>query len=192
MEVAGGVLAAGLALGIGAASVADLSGAMLLLILGRGIRKTGATNLVGPWLGITLALGAIAFRWGAPSLEAIQGAQGVLGLGAGEVFSVAGSVFAGLGGLLALSALVGPLPDDLEERILFLATPLAGGSILAAVFLGQAGRDVLVLPLGLLVGAIAVGIAILLEKRAELLAEVFGYVGPAIAGLGAMMVAIRL
>lgn len=192
LEVAAVILATGLALGVGTPSVVDLGGAMLLLALGRAIRLPSAIGTVLPWLGISLALGAVAFRWGSSSLEAIQGVQGVLGLGAGDAFSLTGLIFAGLGGLLGLSVLVGSLPSELEERILYAAVPVAGGLVLAAVFLGRAGDESIVLPLGLFLGAIATGLAILLEKVSESLTEVLGYMAPALAGLGAILVAIRL
>ncbi|MGI8407030.1 MAG: hypothetical protein ACR2L3_00755 [Actinomycetota bacterium] len=190
--MSGIVLGTGLALGVGAPSVVDLGGVVLLLALGRAIRLPSSIGAFLPWLAISLSLGAVAFRWGSPSVEAIQGAQGVLGLRAGEPLSLAGLIFAGLGGLLGLSVLVGSLPSDLEERILYAAAPVAGGLVLGAVFLGRAGDEFMVLPLGVFLGAVAIGIALLLEKASEALTEALGYVAPFLAGFGAILVAIRL
>lgn len=164
LEAAGVVLSVGLAAGIGGPSVVDLSMALLLVFLGRAIRTPGPLHGVLSWLSISLALGAVAVRWGSPSLDVIQGAQGVLGVGVGEDLVVVGLFLAGVSAFSGLAHWLTPVPQELEERIAILLGGLAGGLCLAVAFLGQAGRELMVLGLGALVGLSAIGLAWLLEK----------------------------
>ena len=163
LEIAGVVLTVGLAGGIGSPSVADLSGALLLLFLGRTIRFA---SLGGPleWLAMVAGLTAVAVRWGSSSIESIQGAQGVLGLGVGDELLVAGLAAAGVGALVAFACWLAPVPSMLEERVIFGLTAFAGGAALAAVFLGRAGSEILVFGLGLCLGLGAAAFAFGLDK----------------------------
>jgi hypothetical protein len=186
LEISGMVLCGGLALGVGAPSVADLSAALLLMIMGRAIRLPGPDLLPLAWLGLTLAFVMVAIRWGSPSLESIQGAHGVLGLTTGTEFTVAATLFAVLGALIGLASHLSLAPPGVEEWIIRAAGALAGGLAVGAVFLGQAGKEALSIPIGLVVGAAALGLGILLSKasgRVPSVAAVASSVLPAV-GLG--------
>jgi len=178
------VLTGGLALGVGAPSVADLAGALLLMIVGRAIRLPARSVHFASWLAMTAALVAVAIRWGTPSLEAIQGAHGVLGIATGTEVTVAATVLAGLGAVLGLANHLAHTPSGVEERVIQGASALVGGLALAATFLGRAGSEALTIPLGIALGAGAFGLSLLLTKAPQRLQVVVTYAGLALAALG--------
>ena len=184
LEISGMVLSAGLALGIGAPSVVDLAGGLLLMIMGRAIRLPARSVHLFSWLAMTLALVAVATRWGSPSLEAIQGAQGVLGLATGTELTVTSTALAALGALLGLANHLARPPEGIEERVIQGAGAVVGGLALAATFLGRAGSEALTIPSGIAVGAAAWGLALLLTRGPARLQGPSAYGGLALAVLG--------
>lgn len=190
-EVAGIVLAAGLAVGIGDPSVAGLWAGLLLLFLGRGIRSASPRGVLD-WLCIAIGLGVVSVRWGTPMVGSIQGAQGVLGLAAGPELLVAGTILAGLACLFALADWLSPLPEALEERALAALGACAVGLCISAVFLGQASREASAYAAGIGLALVSAGLAFALGRAPRGFVTALPLVLIALALIGAGFVAASL
>jgi hypothetical protein len=187
--------------------LATAAAALVLAVASRGdALGLSALLVVATWhlpsaVAIVLALAGSSWRWGSTSLEALAGAQAVLGP-AGWTGSAAGAASSWLAaGAVVLAAGLHPTPgrDEVGARAGTAPAPrtsnlvlaVAAGATAAAIVAGPAPGGVLVVRV--LAGLVATGVVLVLlgrgvRHRAGVGARAMDIIAVA-AGLGAVLLA---
>lgn len=161
--------------------------AVVLAVVSRGDALTIAAMLgVAAWrpsaLSVVPALIASSWRWGSSSLEALAGAQGVLGpaMFVGPISAAAGTWLAGAAILLAI-------PDaSTAGRARSALVTMAAGAASAAVVAGPGGEGLWVRGVVIVLACVAAGGVARLRARRPSTARALD-LGAALAGAGALV-----
>jgi hypothetical protein len=199
-RVAGGVIALGYLSGMVAGPIVAVVGGLALMTLGRGLAMAAREEVIaGAALAvIASAFGVVALRWGALDLEALRGAQAVLGptVLVGPTTQAVASWLAAGAALIALGLWLGPVvPRDGWTGLLWAAEALIGALAIVSVFWGPAltGGDVADIATGLgrwtaavvVAGFVSLAIAVLARRlgREWRLGALAGAAASALAGV---------
>lgn len=143
---AGGVMALGYLLGFVSGPLVPVIGGLALMTFGHGLvlDRASRTFAAAGLAIVAAAVGIGALRWGAMGLEAIRGAQQVLGptVMVGPAEAAAASWIAAGAAVIGLAVWIAPsFPEGWGERAVWASEAAIGGLALVWIFWGSAHDD---------------------------------------------------